>query len=82
MLTRMQFLATRWALAAAMLTTFLSVGISYEAWAQAIHPAQRAIAAANSRESRRSRNRSGQAKPGIADRAHRAGRGSGGTEIR
>ena len=46
MLTRIQFLATRWALAAAILTTFLSVGISNEAWAQAIHPAQRAIAAA------------------------------------
>ena len=47
MLTRMQFLATRWALTAAMLMTLLSLGISYEAWAQAIHPAQRAIAAAN-----------------------------------
>ncbi len=46
MLTRIQFLATRWAFTAATLTTLLSVSISNEAWAQAIHPAQRAIAAA------------------------------------
>ena len=46
MLTRIQFLATRWALDCGPTNHIPKCGHIHEAWAQAIHPAQRAIAAA------------------------------------